>query len=202
MSRPGDRLRAMAARVFDSGTMERLIDPVIADLQAEYGHATRRGLVWKRRWMLVVGYAACLKVVTLCGWRQLLAAPAGSHADRRRALGPMIGFSIAAAALATLTFVALPVVNLPASMHASWKSVLYLIPQALSLAVPVWLALGIPLGFRARARARRFTGAVVALGIVCAVASFGNVAWITPASNQAFRVSVSGRPDLPPGALS
>lgn len=30
MSRPGDRLRAMAARVFDAVTMERLIDPVIA----------------------------------------------------------------------------------------------------------------------------------------------------------------------------
>src|SRR5437762_10600103 len=33
MRRPGDRLRALAARVFDAETMERLIDPVIADLQ-------------------------------------------------------------------------------------------------------------------------------------------------------------------------
>jgi hypothetical protein len=35
MSRPGDRLRALAARVFDAQTMERLVDPVIADLHAE-----------------------------------------------------------------------------------------------------------------------------------------------------------------------
>ena len=35
MRRPGDRLRALAACVFDAQAMERLVDPVIADLQAE-----------------------------------------------------------------------------------------------------------------------------------------------------------------------
>ena len=35
MSRPGDRLRALAARVCDAQTMERLIDPVVADLGGE-----------------------------------------------------------------------------------------------------------------------------------------------------------------------
>ena len=59
MSLPGTRLRTLAARVCSKKTMERLIDPVVGDLQAEYASAnsiTRRGLA------LVSGYVAFAKV--------------------------------------------------------------------------------------------------------------------------------------------
>ena len=36
MSRPGIRLRALSARVCSERLMQRLVDPAIADLQAEY----------------------------------------------------------------------------------------------------------------------------------------------------------------------
>ena len=39
MIRPGDRLRARAARVCRAETMERLIDPLVADLQTEHRRA-------------------------------------------------------------------------------------------------------------------------------------------------------------------
>ena len=39
MRPPGTRLRALAARLCAAITMERLVDPAIADLQAEYEEA-------------------------------------------------------------------------------------------------------------------------------------------------------------------
>ena len=36
MTRPGDRLRRFAAIVCGPETMARLVDPIVADLQAEY----------------------------------------------------------------------------------------------------------------------------------------------------------------------
>jgi hypothetical protein len=41
--RPGTRLRAIAERFCSSLAMERLIDPVIADLQWEHAAAIDRG---------------------------------------------------------------------------------------------------------------------------------------------------------------
>ena len=35
MSRPGSRLRAVAAHLLDAATMARIVDPAIADLQRE-----------------------------------------------------------------------------------------------------------------------------------------------------------------------
>jgi hypothetical protein len=43
MRPPGTRLRAVAARLFAANTMDYLIDPAIADMQAEYEDASRRG---------------------------------------------------------------------------------------------------------------------------------------------------------------
>ena len=48
------RLRALAARILDLRTMERVIDPLLADLHAEYEEANWRGYVWKRRRTLPV----------------------------------------------------------------------------------------------------------------------------------------------------
>jgi hypothetical protein len=49
MTPPGTRLRALAARLCAPITMERLVDPAIADLQAEYEEASRTGPGWRRR---------------------------------------------------------------------------------------------------------------------------------------------------------
>ena len=42
MTRPGDGVRAIASRVFQPETMESVIDPIVADLQCEYGDALMR----------------------------------------------------------------------------------------------------------------------------------------------------------------
>ena len=83
MTRPGDRLRALASRLFSPDVMDHLIDPVVADLQAEYGLAVRDGRTWRRRRVLVAGYVAFVKVFGLCGWNRVAASVRGHAADDR-----------------------------------------------------------------------------------------------------------------------
>ncbi len=65
MTPPGTRLRALAARLCTPMTMERLVDPAIADLQAEYEEAT--GSVWRRRWIWVRGHIAFVTMLVVHG---------------------------------------------------------------------------------------------------------------------------------------
>ena len=55
MKPPGTRLRALAARLLAASTMDYLVDPAIADMQAEYEDASRRGLTWRRKRLLTNG---------------------------------------------------------------------------------------------------------------------------------------------------
>jgi len=63
MRPPGTRLRAVAARLFAANTMDYLIDPAIADMQAEYEDASRRGLTWRKRWICLRGHLAFFKMI-------------------------------------------------------------------------------------------------------------------------------------------
>ena len=51
MTLPGVRLRAIASCLCYAQTMERVIDPLIADLQLEHAEANHEGHVWKGRWI-------------------------------------------------------------------------------------------------------------------------------------------------------
>ena len=63
MTPPGTRLRALAARLCAATTMERLVDPAIADLQAEYEEASRSGPGWRRRWIWMRGHIAFFTMI-------------------------------------------------------------------------------------------------------------------------------------------
>ena len=56
MNPPGRRLRGLAARLLDPRTVQYLVDPAIADMQAEYEDASRRGMAWRKRWICLRGY--------------------------------------------------------------------------------------------------------------------------------------------------
>jgi hypothetical protein len=71
---------------------------------------------------------------------------------------------------------------------------LWLVPQALAISLPIGLAVGGLVNantFRRRSAAR-----FSMLVLVASLASFANLAWGFPAANQAFRVSTSGNPRL------
>jgi len=64
---PGTRLRALAARLLPASTMDYLVDPAIADMQAEYEDASRRGLTWRKRWICIRDHFAFFKMIVAHG---------------------------------------------------------------------------------------------------------------------------------------
>jgi putative ABC transport system permease protein len=67
MKPPGTRLRSVAARLLDASTVNYLVDPAIADMQAEYEDASRRGLAWRKRWICLRGYLSFLTMIVAHG---------------------------------------------------------------------------------------------------------------------------------------
>ncbi len=67
MKPPGTRLRALAARLLDASTVDYLVDPAIADMQAEYEDASRRGLTWRKRWICIRDHFAFFKMIVTHG---------------------------------------------------------------------------------------------------------------------------------------
>lgn len=67
MNPPGTRLRALAARLLDPRTVQYLVDPAIADMQAEYEDASRRGLAWRKRWIRLRGCLSFFAMIVAHG---------------------------------------------------------------------------------------------------------------------------------------
>jgi hypothetical protein len=172
MKRRGDRLRAFAAAIFDARTMERVIDPAIADLQAEPFSVGR--------------YLAVFKVFLLC-------APEVSV---------RFGTAAVLSALATAGVVALlevrPLLFAWNLQAFDARMLVYLIPQGLSIAVSVGLTLGVLALLGGHAISRRAVCAAIGVAMAVGVMSFVNAEWVTPPANQAFRVALSERAGFPP----
>jgi hypothetical protein len=164
MTRPGDRLRAAAAHVFDADTMDRLIDPAVADLQAEYAEASRAGLTWRRRWVRFAGYIAFAKV----------------------AVRPTHLFLAVTSAVTLLMMV--PPYLTAGPLHE--RQLPFLVPQALVIAIPFALTIALAWSRPAR-QSRQWLRAMIAAGAICSAFCFVTLAWWTPAANQAFRVSIA-----------
>jgi hypothetical protein len=190
MSRPGDRLRALAARLFDARTMERLVDPVVADLQAEHGDAVRAGRRRTSGWIRIAGYIAFLKVATLCAWAAATGPQSRPDGDRS-ALWRAIGLSLVTVTLMTVFLHAPSVVVASVREPSARWLMLYMIPQSLPFTIPMALTLGTVYGLRSRVLSRRLVLSVVVLAMVCSAASFATVFWVAPAANRAYSVSVA-----------
>ena len=112
--------------------------------------------------------------------------------EDREALSRALKFSAAASVMATLALAVPPVMNarLGLSHH---RMFVYLVPQAIVLAVPIGFTLGILLGLRGRTLSGRSTGTVLACAIFCSCACLATFAWILPSANQEFREAVFGQ---------
>jgi lipopolysaccharide export system permease LptF/LptG-like protein len=198
VTRPGDRLRAIAARILGrTSAMERLIDPVIADLQHEYEEAIRRGDVWRSRSIRVAGYIAFWKVAGL----------AALSADRR--LGRATAIALSAGTIITALLIWVVLANFPGRIESgpvAWLA-LHLVPQALTISVPVGLAVGVFCRLRGRRIAAVARRSVLVLALGSSLITFANVGWIMPAANHMFRVrlfdwpALRGPNELPIGEL-
>ena len=199
MTRPGARLRAIAARLCCAPTMERLVDPTVADLQAEYENAARANRKWESRRILVLGHIALVRVMAVHGGMQAMGLLRCSAGEDRRALIRTVAASAAIIIVGTVVLM-VPFMNyLSRGRPDSAKLALYLIPQALPVSIPVGLMFGILWGLDRAAASPRSRTLVLSLATLAAVASFTMLAWVAPTANQAFRVSMIGHP-LPKGA--
>jgi Lipopolysaccharide export system permease LptF/LptG len=188
MTRPGVRLHSIAARWCRPGTMERLFDPVLADLQAEYEDAVRGGRMWQSRWVWILGHVAFFKLVAWHGGERAMCILHELTREDRRTLGFCVGTTV----VFTLLLVGIPLLSWSHPEPARWA--IYLIPGALPISIPIGLTFGILWGLGRVAASRRSRRLVLLLAIAASVASFTMLAWVLPAANHAFRVSVAGRP--------
>jgi hypothetical protein len=180
-----DRLRALAARMLELRTMERVIDPLLADLQMECADANRSGRVWRSRWTLIAGHVVFLKTVAFCEAENVMTLFRGWTADDIAALKRTLGVSVAAITVTTVVLEMPPLLNSPFVL-SNPKTILYLIPQALVLAVPMGFTVGVFYGLRGRIVSLRSMGAVLACAIFFSLACLAMLAWILPWANQEF----------------
>jgi lipopolysaccharide export LptBFGC system permease protein LptF len=200
MTRPGDRLRAFAARWCCDETMTRLIDPLIADLQHEFAQSIRAGERWRSRLIRVGGWIAFAKVIAICTWTSELAPHRWTSDDRR-----LLARTLALSAVLIIAFTVLNLLtasgNVLRSSHSTGlRLVVYLIPQALPIAVTLGATLGILFGVGGRQFSGRVGLGLVSLALAASAVSFVNMGWILPEANHAYRIATFRRTDLPKGA--
>jgi hypothetical protein len=178
--------------------MERLIDPVLADLQREDADAARRGQVWHRRGIRIAGTLAFWKVIGLhAATRAPVLAREWAAADEH-AIGRTVAFSATFIAALTLLFVWLPLSSTVIqrdhlgyytkfSGHDLAWLVLYMVPQAVAVGIPLGFPCGVLFGLRRRTPTARGRRNILLIATACCALMFIVVAWIMPEANQAFR---------------
>jgi lipopolysaccharide export LptBFGC system permease protein LptF len=191
---PGARLRSWAVKWLDAGTVERLVDPVLADLQSEYQNAIAHGHTWRARVVLIVSYVAFWKALAL----NALLPSNGS--DEPAVVRKTMAVSFVAFVLTTILFVLPPILQgarWPGDSGDRLAMIVLLVPQALPLSLPIGLCVGVLYGMRGRRPTRRHVLSVLAIACVGVVFALISVQWLVPAANQAFREAVAAA--LSPG---
>ena len=173
---PGRILHRLAERTCSAKTLERVVEPAIADLQKEYSDDVNRA---RRLRVLLAGYAAILKVIAICAFT---ASPATD--EERRVLGRTLAWSVGLIVVIAGLLTLPPLYDRP---HANrWYAATTVVPQAMPLAIPIGIAFGLALGLRARPGAGT-AKAILLGGLAASALSFSVLAWVMPAGNQAFR---------------
>ena len=175
---PGRTLHRIAARICSARTLERIVEPAIADLQKEYSAGPLAPV--RRSWMLIRGYAAIVKVIGICTFK--VSAPIDCE---RQVILRTAAWS-AALMILTATLLMVPPLYRFGDDLSGWYAATTLVPQALPLAIPIGVVFGLALGLRGRADIN--SSKVLLIGALAASAvSFAVLAWAMPAGNQAFR---------------
>jgi hypothetical protein len=192
MRRPGDRLRAFAARVCSVRALERIIDPAVADLQHEYDSAMGDGRQWRAHIALLVGYVGLAKVLIVCALRSPFADAAS--VDGRGGLRSTARIALVSFVIVTALLVLPPSLQgAPVPDGASRVMFfLFLVPQAVPVAIPFALSLGILCGLRGRTATLPLVWGVIAIAVIGCLASLVTMEWVIPEANQAWREMIAG----------
>jgi hypothetical protein len=184
MTRPGDGVRAFASRLFAAETMERVIDPIVADLQCEYDERLAGGRVWRARLSLLRSYVALARAMFQLGVRP------------RSDMARTCIVSVLAAVVMTVALVIPPLLTWP-----RWRGdpgftallLVTLLPQALPLSIPAGLCVAVLWAMRGKVATWRRVGTVLGIALACTVIVWAVLEWVMPAANQGFRELVAAR---------
>ena len=187
MTQPGRWLRSAASRICAPRTMERVVDPIVADLQREYEAAVRAGRAWRAAWIRISGSFAFWKAVGLHTLQSGPRSIASAIAADGWVIGRTMAFATIAFVIVTSVLTAFPMIDIYSRMLHWLKPTLSLLPQAMAISIPIALALGIVCG--AGPGARRI-GGVLTLAALATLLAFANVL-LMPVANQTFRVAVA-----------
>lgn len=206
--KPGTRLRRWAGYLCSRRTMDQLIDPVIADLQHECQEASARGSMLRKHLASFRGYVAFWIVLTLHVPRTWLkeAIHGLIAADRSMLVRALVPAALTMTVV-TAILVAPPVQGMARSgVVGAWLLAL-LVPQSLPFSIPLTILTGVVCGLRGQVPTRPLRRVVLIIGLAGTLASVGTIVWVIPATNQAFRVTIAGRPvalgpaETPPRSL-
>jgi hypothetical protein len=204
MTLPGHHIRRWASRVFSTQTMARVIDPMLADLQLEYSRAQAAGRRWRARGIQLVGYVTCMRVAVLCGTQSAWKVVRETSGDDLRALRRMVGFTTLFAILVTGLFAGHPILRFALArsrdVSVTWSDnpveriwlLALLLPQAIVLAIPVAVVLGVSVTIGSRQLSRRLAAAVLAFALLGSIVTFGVMGWGAPLANHEFRTTLTG----------
>ena len=184
MRPPGYWLRAVATRLCGPQTVERLVDPIVADLQMEHAALGEKN-VWRRRRLRLSTYVAFWKALSL-HVVLAVAQPAPDGARLRRA----VGVSLLVLALSTAALTMPPLLDysaLPGDWGFRALLVLLMIPQALPVSIPAAACIGILYAMRAHRATRRDFYGVMMFTVLASTVVWAVIEWAVPGANQAFR---------------
>jgi hypothetical protein len=193
MTRPGERIRSIASRLFRSETMERVINPIVADLQCEYGEALVRGTLRRARLSLVRSYLGLGSALIWLGVRYVC-DPRISNPGSEVARTWIV--SVLALTIPTVALVIPPLLNWHwwqgDPVFGALLSVT-LVPQALPLSIPAGLCVGVLWATRGKVVAWRRLCTILAFAIAFTAVVWTVLEWMMPQANQAFREMVATR---------
>jgi hypothetical protein len=172
---PGHLLERFAARFAPQATYERVLKPLLADLQFEHGRARRR----RSRVEARVRGAIAFWSVLLPSLAQALvwgATPHASAATRRRVVGLAWAVGITALAMFALT---------PVPDELPFDAQVLLVPSIVAVALPVGILFASALAAPPVRTPERRAASRVALA--AGAATFATAAWAVPVANQHYR---------------
>jgi hypothetical protein len=189
MTRPAHRIRLFASRIVSTGTMERLVDPILGDIEIERRESVRAGRPWRARWIVAGGYVGLCRALALHGVHEF-ARGATSDSDGARA----VRLSIAAFVVVTLAMMLPPLLATRGPLKADRGLIaITLVPQAIPLSLPLAVAVGIAVAWPKRAIRRVLLRRALIFGVVGMASALATMEWLVPAGNQAFREIVFRR---------
>lgn len=178
---PCRTLHRLAARICSERSLERIVEPAIADFQKEYADARLRSSLTRVR-ILLFGYAGV--------WEGLAMTALETSATRDNDGRALVRTFILAAAVtvcASALLIALTIAAVP--VFAPFYIAL-LAPMTLPIALPIGLTLGIAFGLGHSRPSRSMRAIVLASAVAVMTISFISMAWVKPVANQTFRQSV------------